>query len=372
MFQLDRLLYCALAFISIPPQASPRGLLTYIVCLILFLVAPLLRLSDKFEDTIILKSGASSVVEVPFVASPKPIVKWTWKPATEGSGETSPRFKPDTAVAGLTSLPLGKVKREDAGDYTVTIVNELGEVSVTVHLIVLDKPSPPRNPHVTDNTGERVNFHWEEPEFAGLEPGGAPLTYVVEMREATQRVGKPVTQTTELSTPVESLTVDKSYIFAVAAKNTVGQSDFVETKPVSTKLQYGPPATPTNVKATVNPEKAPASDQSVDLTWELPAETGAVPSDVVTEFIVEMKSKDSTRWQEVAKGLTEPHATIPTDGMKEFTDYEFRVTAKNKAGTSKPSEPSNAIQLGKFPDYAICTISNYLATPCYNRFSYDQ
>ncbi|VDD78957.1 unnamed protein product, partial [Mesocestoides corti] len=142
------------------------------------------------------------------------------------------------------------------------------------------------------------------------------------------------------------MTVDKSYIFAVAAKNSVGQSDFVETKPVSTRLQYGPPPTPVNVKATVNPEKAPMSQQSVELTWELSAETGAVPADVVTEFLVEMKPKDGTRWQEVAKELTEPHATLPTDTMKEFTDYEFRVTAKNKAGTSKPSAPSNAIQLG--------------------------
>lgn len=312
-----------------------------------FVVAPTLRLSEKFEDTIILKAGASTVVEVPFTASPKPSIKWTWKAPTEGAPETSPRFKPDTAIAGLTSLPMSKVKREDAGDYTVVIANELGETSVTVHLIVLDKPSPPRNPRVTENTGDRVVFHWDEPEFTGLEPSGAPLEYVVEMREATQRVGKPVTKTVELSTPVESLTVDKSYIFAVAAKNTVGQSDFVETKPVSTKLQYGPPASPVNVKATVNPEKAPASDQSVELTWEMPAEAGPMPTDVSTEFVVEMKPKDTTRWQEVAKDLTDLRVTLPTDNMKEFTDYEFRVTAKNKAGTSKPSQPSNAIQLGR-------------------------
>lgn len=320
-------------------------------------VAPTLHLSEKFEDTIVLKAGGSTVVEVPFTASPKPSIKWTWKSPVEGASETSPRFKPETAMAGLTSLPLSKVKREDAGDYKVEIANELGDVSVTVHLIVLDKPMPPRNPHVTDNTGERVVFHWEEPEFAGIEPGGAPLEYVVEMREATQRVGKPVTKTTEMSTPVEPLTVDKSYIFAVAAKNSVGQSEFVETKPVSTKLQYGPPPSPVNVKATVKPEKAPIGDQSIDVTWELPAAAGATPTDVTVEYTVEMKPKDSTRWQEVAKDLTETRITLPTDNMKEFTDYEFRVTAKNKAGSSKPSEPSNAVQLGRFgvlPVSAAC------------------
>lgn len=313
-------------------------------------VAPTLRLSDKFEDTIILKSGASTVVEVPFVASPKPSIKWTWKTPVEGSVETTPpaRFKPDTAVGGLTSLPLNKVKREDAGDYTVTIANEIGEVSVTVHLIVLDKPSPPRNPHVTENTGESVLFHWEEPEFTGVKDTSVtPLTYVVEMREATQRVGKPVRETKELSTAVEALTVDKNYVFSVAARNEVGQSEFVETKPVSTKLDFGPPPTPVNVRARVQPEKAPVKEQSIEVTWEMPSDTAAVPADVVTEFVVEMRPKDG-RWVEVpVTNLTATHVTLPTTGMKEFTDYEFRVTAKNKAGKSKPSEPSNAIQLGR-------------------------
>lgn len=200
-------------------------------------MAPVLKLTDKFEDTVILKAGGSSVVEIPFMASPKPTVKWTWKTPVEGSQPIAPRFKPDT-ILGMTSMPFGKVKREDAGDYTVVLSNELGEVTATVHLIVLDKPSIPRNPQITENTGERVHFKWDEPEFPGGEPGST-LDYVVEMRESSMRAGKPVTKTTDLSTPVEGLQADKSYIFMVAAKNSVGQSEFAETKPVSTKLDYG-------------------------------------------------------------------------------------------------------------------------------------
>ncbi|KAG5453858.1 Twitchin, partial [Clonorchis sinensis] len=174
-------------------------------------VAPVLKLSEKFTDKIILKAGASTVIEIPFAASPKPTVQWTWKPRVRPDAEPgapqAPRFKPDV-VSGLTSLPLGKVKREDAGDYEVVIKNELGEVSVTVQLIVLDKPSAPRQPDVSENTGEHVLFHWIEPEFLGISPDVAPtegITYVVEMREATQRVGKPVTTTKELKTPIDGL-----------------------------------------------------------------------------------------------------------------------------------------------------------------------
>lgn len=208
-------------------------------------VPPTLRLMGKFKDKLILKAGESSVVEVPFVASPKPRVRWSWRPrvvpTSEPGSPQQPRFKPDV-VSGLTSLPLGKVKREDGGDYEVVISNELGEVSVTVQLVVLDKPSVPRQLEVSENTGESVLFSWSEPEFTGLsgdvEPGTG-LSYVIEMREGTQRVGKPVTTTLDLKTSIEGLEINKSYIFSVAAKNDIGQSDFVDTKPVSTKLEYG-------------------------------------------------------------------------------------------------------------------------------------
>lgn len=204
-------------------------------------VAPTLRLSDKFTDRLTLKAGSSAVLEIPFAANPKPKVAWTWQSRQRPDGELgpaqTPRSKPDV-VSGMTSLPLSKVKREDAGDYAVVISNELGEVSVTVQVIVLDKPSAPRGPEVSENTGESVLFSWQEPEFTGLSESET-LTYVVEMREATQRVGKPVTTTSELHTTITTLQVNKSYIFSVAAKNVVGQSDFVESKPISTKLEYG-------------------------------------------------------------------------------------------------------------------------------------
>lgn len=201
-------------------------------------LAPVLRLSDEFHDSITLKAGASTVIEIPFVAIPKPTVKWTWRSLVEGSVETSPRFSPETAVAGMTSIPLGKVKREDAGDYRVVISNELGEVSVTVRLIVMDKPSTPRNLEILENLGDHLVLTWQEPEYLGDSPGSV-LEYIVEMRETAMRSNKPVIHTTDLKTTVERLQIDKSYIFCVAAKNSVGQSDFVESKPVSTKLSFG-------------------------------------------------------------------------------------------------------------------------------------
>ncbi|KAA3674220.1 uncharacterized protein DEA37_0007450 [Paragonimus westermani] len=106
---------------------------------------------------------------------------------------------------------------------------------------------------------------------------------------------------------------------SVATKNEVVQSDFVDTKPISTKLDYGPPLSPVNVKAMMNPAKAPVEEQSIELTWEQPTDqaTSAGP-DLSADFTI-----------------TEPHCMLPSTGLKEFLSYEFCVTAENKAGKSR-------------------------------------
>ncbi len=117
-------------------------------------------------------------------------------------------------------------------------------------------------------------------------------------------------------------------------------------------MTLGPPHQPTNVKAAITPKDAEAIDQSVKLTWDLPAETAAPKGDK-PEFLLEMKRVDSTRWTEVPTNfkITDTEFTLPAGDLKEYVDYEFRVTAKNKAGLSKPSEPSNPVQTGKQSTY---------------------
>ena len=102
------------------------------------------------------------------------------------------------------------------------------------------------------------------------------------------------------------------------------------------------------MKAVVNPEKASIADQSIDLTWEQPTDQ-ATSAGPVTNFYIEMKPTDSTRWQDVSADftITEPHFSLPSKGLKEFVNYEFRVIAENKAGKSEPSAPSNPVELGE-------------------------
>jgi titin len=80
------------------------------------------------------------------------------------------------------------------------------------------------------------------------------------------------------------------------------------------------------------------------LAWAPPESDGGSP---ITNYIVEMKKKGEAKWSRVNKKdtVTEPEFTVPS--LKEETDYEFRVTAENKAGPGAPSKPSEVTRYGQ-------------------------
>ena len=74
---------------------------------------------------------------------------------------------------------------------------------------------------------------------------------------------------------------------------------------------------------------------NVDLSWNPPRRDGGAP---ITGYIIEKKPKNSPIWEEAARVEgKDTRATVP--GLKDGEEYEFRVTAVNKAGPSEPSEP---------------------------------
>lgn len=72
------------------------------------------------------------------------------------------------------------------------------------------------------------------------------------------------------------------------------------------------------------------------LTWTPPDFNGGSE---ITGYIIERKEADKTRWVKITKE-TVTELTFRVKDLIEGTSYEFRVYAINKAGESKPSEPS--------------------------------
>lgn len=93
------------------------------------------------------------------------------------------------------------------------------------------------------------------------------------------------------------------------------------------------PGKPTNVDVT------DWDKDHADLTWTKPDDDGGAP---ITGYVIEYKEKFGKEWatgKEIEGDVTQ--ATI--DGLKEGTQYEFRIRAVNKAGPGEPSDATKPI-----------------------------
>ena len=107
---------------------------------------------------------------------------------------------------------------------------------------------------------------------------------------------------------------------------------------VSVDVLTGPPGPPEA------PEVSDVLKTSAVLTWRAPTDDGGTP---VTAYWVERRLASSVRWVSVNKdAVTE--LTYAVKDLVDGSEYEFRVTAENKAGRGPPSAVSQSI-LAKDP-----------------------
>ena len=202
--------------------------------------------------------------------------------------------------------------------------------------MVTDPPNSPINVHVEDVTATSCCLKWSPPEF----DGGSPVTgYMVEKCTGyssrwTKVNKKPITN---MDMTFDDLVQGDEYEMRVSAVNEAGVSKpspttgrFVAKNPYEVP---GKPDQPTVTEITA---------ESATILWTAPESDGGAP---ITNYVVEMRGTGDRGWTVVTKD-TITDTTYTVTGLTE-KEYEFRVTAENKAGAGSPSAPSKAVKYGK-------------------------
>ncbi|CAA98064.2 Twitchin [Caenorhabditis elegans] len=275
--------------------------------------------------TITIKVGNDVEFDVPVRGEPPPKKEWIFneKPVDDQKIRIeSEDYKTRFVLRGAT--------RKHAGLYTLTATNASGSDKHSVEVIVLGKPSSPLGPLEVSNVYEdRADLEWKVPE----DDGGAPIDhYEIEKMDLATGRWVPCGRSETTKTTVPNLQPGHEYKFRVRAVNKEGESDPLTTN--TAILAKNPYEVPGKVD---KPELVDWDKDHVDLAWNAPDDGGAP----IEAFVIEKKDKNG-RWEEalVVPG-DQKTATVPN--LKEGEEYQFRISARNKAGTGDPSDPSDRV-----------------------------
>ncbi len=92
------------------------------------------------------------------------------------------------------------------------------------------------------------------------------------------------------------------------------------------------------------PEIREITSDRATIHWQAPKTDGGAP---VSNYRIEKRESGAYRWDMVNPTDRVTDTSYTVTGLQDETDYEFRVSAENKAGLSMPSTVSRSAKYGK-------------------------
>ena len=226
-------------------------------------------------------------------------------------------------------------------NFKIYAINDIGQSEPAMNdepitaKLPFDPPGPPEDIKVKDLTKTSCTLTWSPPEF----DGGSPVTgYYVERRSGTRWIKVNKKPVKKCALEIDDLLEGSENELRVCAENDAGigkPSD--STGKFIAKDPFDVPDKPNA------PEIEKVTKDAVSLAWQPPKEDGGAP---ITNYIVEMRRVGDVKWQMANKGKPTPDTKFDVTGLPEEVEYEFRVTAENKAGAGPPSAPSKPTKYG--------------------------
>ncbi|XP_037266134.1 immunoglobulin-like and fibronectin type III domain-containing protein 1 isoform X8 [Falco rusticolus] len=185
-------------------------------------VSPRILIDDKVKSSLVIKAGNTIRVDIPFEASPDPVVTWL------KDGLPLPNRATINTKDGTTQLLIGAAEFTDSGIYTVELQNGLGKrETFSFQVRVTDTPQSPGPIQLQENVPNTVTVTWEP---SPSEKWESDLYYTVLKRESQKglwHVVGDLIYTNKFT--FTKLIPGRDYYFRVVAKNNLGASGPSET-----------------------------------------------------------------------------------------------------------------------------------------------
>ncbi|XP_010583058.1 PREDICTED: immunoglobulin-like and fibronectin type III domain-containing protein 1 [Haliaeetus leucocephalus] len=185
-------------------------------------VSPRLLIDDTVKSFLVIKAGNTIRVNIPFEASPDPVVTWL-----KDGLPLSNRAKINTKD-GTTQLLIAAAEFADSGTYTVELQNGLGKrETFSFQVQITDIPQSPGPIQLEENVPNTVTVTWEP---SPSEKWESNLYYTVLKRESQKGLWHMVGDLIYTNKfTFTKLIPGRDYYFRVVAKNSLGASDPSET-----------------------------------------------------------------------------------------------------------------------------------------------
>uniref|UniRef100_A0AAR2J785 Titin n=1 Tax=Pygocentrus nattereri TaxID=42514 RepID=A0AAR2J785_PYGNA len=287
---------------------------------------PKFSIDPEYTQTLIVNAGDTFKIDADVHGKPVPTIQWF-----KGDKEIENTIRCEIKNTDTRAMIVIKdALRQDGGNYTLQLTNVAGSQTVSFHVKVLDKPSPPEGPlHVTGVSSDKCTLSWRPPQHDG---GSAITHYIIERRE-TSRLAWTMVSIDCKSTvyKVTSLLEGNEYMFRVMAVNSYGVSEPITSPSVIMKNPFVAPGSPQILEVTN------IARDSMTICWSAPETDGG--SEIVG-YIVEKKDRSGIKWTRCNRQKV-TDVCFRVQGLIEDHEYEFRVSAENAAGISEPSLPTS-------------------------------
>jgi large repetitive protein len=255
----------------------------------------------------------------------------SWTTFTDGVGTST-----STTVTGLTN--------GTSYVFHVAAVNSEGTSAFSATSAAVVPRTTPDQPTATSGTygDTEVALVWEAP----ASDGGASISdYVIQYSSNSGSTWTTFSHSPTVSTSitVTGLTNGTSYVFRVAAVNSVGTGAYSSNS--SAVIPRTTPGAPTSVAGTYG-------DTQVSLTWTAPSSNGG---DSVSDYRIQYSSNSGTTWTTFADGTSTATSETVT-GLTNGTSYIFRIAAANNVGFGSYSSNSTAVIPRRVPDAPTAVI----------------